>query len=428
MLKHHGFRFFYLPKLTRNSWRDCQRRWLSVSNHSQNRLTSSVTAPIQSYVSTIYDPFINLSIEHFLLQHSPPESVVLFLYRNRPCVVFGRNQNPWLELNLRECLRLQERGELDIVRRRSGGGTVFHDLGNVNWTVISSPKNFTRDKHAEMVVRALRSKDCGIERARVNERHDIVLDQGNTKMAEIGSDDMHRTPWTSANASTPLKCSGSAYKLTRNRALHHGTCLLNSKNLETISRLLRSPARGYIQAKGVESVSSPVGNTGVAYEVFVRAIQRTFASMYCDSAKTLQHSELGREALQESKIQFGVEEMRAKEWIYGQTPQFSYSIHPFVDAIENSGSHHNSESFGHTSLTLNLRCGEIVDASLNIDNETMNEDASKLTGESLYGSRQWNTIIKVGASHNPSELWSEWLRCLYHTLPIADHDSSSDQV
>ena len=268
------------------------KRWLSTPATSSSPDISP--SPIKAYTSTSNDPFLNLSIEHHLLQTSPPDSAVLFLYKNRPSIIIGRNQNPWLEVNLAllnattsrtqngNPLPLPETGldaPVDIVRRRSGGGTVFHDQGNVNWTVICPSSIFTRDKHAEMVVRALRSN--GIDRARVNERHDVVLDQGQ-KQTTGSTDpaDSHATPYQSASSPRPLKVSGSAYKLTRARALHHGTCLLSSPNLNVIPHYLHSPAKGFITAKGVESVSSPVGNILLANEAFETSVRKHFAEMY----------------------------------------------------------------------------------------------------------------------------------------------------
>ena len=230
-----------------------------------------------------------------MFKRSKPGSKILFLYANRPCIVIGRNQNPWVEVNLsllKESGRtnqptqsalavkgLAENGTIDLIRRRSGGGTVFHDGGNVNWSFICDMPEFTRDKHAELVVRALRK--LGVARARVNERHDIVLDQGRSQKP-VDSEDTHQTPWTTMDNSSPrpLKVSGSAYKLARNRALHHGTALLNSPNLEVISRFLRSPAKKFITAKGVESVSSPVGNIGVTRADFDDAILKEYAATY----------------------------------------------------------------------------------------------------------------------------------------------------
>ena len=228
----------------------------------------------QIFISRSVDPYLNLSIEHYLLQKSPPHSTILFLYVNRPCVVIGRNQNPWLEVDLRllkqhhlaKISRAEDESkeiladDVQLVRRRSGGGTVFHDFGNVNYSVICPSADFKRDKHAEMVTKAIRSFN---PRARVNERHDIVLDQGPLLEAKDrpNPEDLHRTMFSPSNGKTPpLKVSGSAYKLTRLRSLHHGTCLVASKDLSRISKLLNAPARPFIKAKGVDSVRSPISN------------------------------------------------------------------------------------------------------------------------------------------------------------------------
>ena len=257
----------------------------------------------QIYVSRSLDPFLNLSIEHYLLQKSSPNSTILFLYVNRPCVVIGRNQNPWLEVDLNLLRQPRASGHLQqvdgqtsasswenvqLVRRRSGGGTVFHDEGNVNYSVICPTANFTRDKHAEMVTKAIREVN---PRARVNERHDIVLDQGSVLEEKDWPDmtDMHRTVFRHNDANrSPLKVSGSAYKLTRQRSLHHGTCLLASADLPSISKYLQSPSRPFIKARGVESVRSPIGNIYSHPETstlqfaksFQIQIMKTFTELY----------------------------------------------------------------------------------------------------------------------------------------------------
>lgn len=252
---------------------------------------------LQIYVSRNRDPYVNLSIEHHLLQTSHPDSTILFLCRNRPCVVIGRNQNPWLETNLallrqgvperapispeqqhaprrdpgpgRDEQQQPPRKPVSLVRRRSGGGAVFHDEGNANWTVICPPAAFDRDRHAEMVVRALGR--LGVAGVRVNGRHDIVQD-----VVVVGDG----AEGTTMTTTTTFKVSGSAYKLTRLRSLHHGTCLLESPNLQHISPLLRSPAEPFIKARGVASVRSKVRNVGVGYEDFVRGVTDEFQRMY----------------------------------------------------------------------------------------------------------------------------------------------------
>ena len=245
------------------------------------------TFKYQIYVSCSHDPFLNLSIEQYLLKKTPPHSTILLLYTNRPCVVIGRNQNPWLEVDLQ--LLRQPRASSDfkgtsivqpvqLVRRRSGGGTVFHDEGNVNYSVICPTADFTRDKHAEIVTKAIREANL---RARVNERHDIVLDQGNVLDEKDWPNpmDMHHTVFHSqSEASPPLKISGSAYKMTRQRSLHHGTCLLASGDLPRISRYLKSPANPFIKARGVESVRSPIGNVHGKQDVSTQKHNQQFRS------------------------------------------------------------------------------------------------------------------------------------------------------
>lgn len=300
----------------------------------------------QIYQSLSTDPYVNLSIEHFLLENAPDDSSILLLYVNEPCVVIGRNQNPWLETDLRTLHndRRPGTGQDDaavFVRRRSGGGAVFHDEGNLNYSVISPRTSFTRDKHAEMMVRALHR--VGAVNTSVNERHDIVM------IPPEGSPS-HEPP--------ARKVSGSAFKLTRHRALHHGTCLLDSPNILDLGRFLRSPARGYIKAKGVESVRSPVGNVSSALadsffsmQGVMESIVEEFAHLYGVHADAVLRARRAHGAEpeifagdswvvgalgdvqgeQEADIARGIAELRSLEWKYTQTPQFTFSTYPIED-------------------------------------------------------------------------------------------------
>ena len=301
-------RFFMPSRCTLGSIPTRTKRYKPCFYAYQNiRAVSSLTSAFisrvqdtglkyQIYTSKSNNPFLNLSIEHFLLQKSPADSTILFFYVDRPSVVIGRNQNPWLEADL----KLLRRGSslkawatdgsvqklnatIDIVRRRSGGGAVFHDYGNVNYCVICPTQDFTRDKHAEMVVKAIRPDN---PRARVNERHDIVLDQGQpgANGSQLDTTDMHETEFQT-DAQQALKVSGSAYKLTRARSLHHGTCLLDSPNIKELSQYLKSPARPFLKARGVESVRSPVGNVyagfkGDAASHFQGCVVGSFTTLY----------------------------------------------------------------------------------------------------------------------------------------------------
>lgn len=276
--------------------------WTSRTSHPSSR--------VQVYTSRSHDPYLNLSAEHLLLQRSHPEATVLFLYANDPCVVIGRNQNPWVEADLGLLRRFpadltgggggEREGKEEIisgaagvalVRRRSGGGAVFHDRGNVNYSVICPSAAFDRDRHAEMVVRALRR--LGVSSARVNVRHDIVVSSSSSSSASSSSssldgdndgscEDAPPPHQQQQQEPPPFKVSGSAYKLTRLRSLHHGTCLLSSPNLAGIGQLLRSPAEPFIKARGVESVRSRIRNLGLARDEFVGAVAEEFTRMYGD--------------------------------------------------------------------------------------------------------------------------------------------------
>jgi lipoate-protein ligase A len=229
----------------------------------------------QIYISRTDDPYINLSIEHYLLQKTPADSTILFLYTNKPCVVIGRNQNPWVEVNLG---MLRNTGlKASLVRRRSGGGTVWHDPGNITYSVICPTPVFNRDKHAQMVARAL--KTLGLDKVRVNERHDIVYDK-TIDVAKYSKEELSGEAQEGDLIEKRFKISGSAYKLTRLRSLHHGTCIAWSENINAFSRYLRSPAKPLIIARGVESVNSPVTNLEREPQQVEQAVVSEFSKMY----------------------------------------------------------------------------------------------------------------------------------------------------
>ncbi|EEA27817.1 hypothetical protein TMatcc_003893 [Talaromyces marneffei ATCC 18224] len=336
------------------------RTLTTLASSAFAEIVSRSSSKHQIYQSLSSDPFVNLSIEQYLLQKTPEDSNVLFLYVNRPCVVVGRNQNPWLETNLKALQKIDASGSevsscnVLYVRRHSGGGAVFHDEGNLNYSVICPREVFTRDRHAEMVARALQK--IGAVNAMVNERHDIVLTQKPKDSARQKNATGIEDP---PEESTPqaLKVSGSAFKLTRNRALHHGTCLLDSPNINNLGAFLRSPARPYILAKGVSSVRSPVGNVsaGLVDSAEPFSMQRTivnimdeFARLYdtgsevrdCANRLNMNESEfnagdnwvagtVGEVQLQEvPEIQNTSQTMKSTDFKFLQTPEFTFSTFP----------------------------------------------------------------------------------------------------
>jgi lipoate---protein ligase len=248
--------------------------------------------------SSLLCPFANLAIEDYIFRHSPSGSKLLLFYRNNKSIVIGRNQNPWLELNLQRIQELSSQPNqlVHLLRRRSGGGTVYHDRGTVNWSFTCDASEFNRNKYAELIVQALHG--IGIDQAKVNNRHDIVV------VEQLGSRN------DTSNISTK-KVSGSAYKISRQRALHHGTALLNA-NLQNISELLHSPARSLINARGTESIRSPVTNLKIGNRQFEEAVEQQFRKLYNLDDESHPTVMLGQECLEIGAIRSGYEELRVR--------------------------------------------------------------------------------------------------------------------
>lgn len=211
----------------------------------------------------------------------------MLLYRNTPTVVIGRNQNPWLEADPDY---LQNNG-IELVRRYSGGGAVYHDLGNTNYSYMMPREDFDRDTTAKTIVSGLQA--LGLDVA-LNARHDITIKEG----------DRYK------------KCSGSAYKITKDKAYAHGTMLLQS-NLAGLGPALRPPESG-IQGNGVESVRSEVANIGLHHNVFCDAVAAAFGF-------DIQHVPES-EMLALSEVEQSASELKRIEWKYHQTPRFTQTL------------------------------------------------------------------------------------------------------
>ncbi|KAJ3854595.1 hypothetical protein EV368DRAFT_36508 [Lentinula lateritia] len=241
------------------------------------------------YLSKSTNPYFNLSLEDWLFRHKAPDEPLLLLYRDDPCVVIGRNQNPWKEVNL-PALRVRE--GVPFIRRRSGGGTVYHDLGNTNFSIHLPRTSFDRHMTAQIVLRAVRS--LGID-ATVNDRNDICV--GKEKISHVPQ-----------------------------RAYHHGTMLISTQ-LNTLGDLLHN-TKDTMETKGVASVRSPVRNLqqfnrGVTHKAFVDAVVHEFGKEY----GVLNVQIVGEDNCKDiGYIQNGMSELPSWEWAYGQTPEFTYTV------------------------------------------------------------------------------------------------------
>lgn len=133
-----------------------------------------------------------------------------------------------------------------------------------------------------------------------------------------------------------VKVSGSAYKLTRGRALHHGTLLISSPNLSRIGQYLHSPARPFIRAKGVESVRSQIGNLSFqrdssAREILMSEVRKSIANVFTDtygrSHARVYHGSVSDDDIPALPVSIreSVTELQGREWKYLQTPTFTFS-------------------------------------------------------------------------------------------------------
>ncbi|KAJ5650131.1 uncharacterized protein N7484_003854 [Penicillium longicatenatum] len=402
------------------STRQWARHNSSFPVHQFAELARRPASRHQIYQSVSTDPYVNLSIEHFLLENAPADSSILFLYINKPCVVIGRNQNPWLETGLHALYNdrradFPENDDAVFVRRRSGGGAVFHDEGNLNYSVISPRTSFTRDKHAEMVVRALHR--IGAVNTSVNDRHDIVI----TPPEDLAQRD-DEPPFR--------KISGSAFKLTRHRALHHGTCLLDSPNIHDLGKFLRSPARGYIKAKGVDSVRSPVGNVSsvladsfFSMQAVMDNVVEEFAGLYNVNSDAVRRARRARamepeifagdswvsgtvgdvQGDQEPDIGKGIAELRSLEWKYTQTPQFTFSTYPTEDDPRERPALPSSLPPS-TRAFLRLKYGAIIESNISVSSDAYvaSDQATRvhevLNGQKLHemSVERWADLLRQG--------------------------------
>lgn len=176
----------------------------------------------------IHDPRINLAIEEFALRHLNPSHDYLLLYINKPSIIIGRHQNPFAEINLKQSLK----EEIPVLRRISGGGTVYHDQGNLNFSFITSysPYKLHNFKYFNTpLVDTL--KKLGIK-AELNDHNDITVDG--------------------------KKISGNAQHSTSGRMVSHGTLLFNS-DLTKLNSLLQDRSSS-LNTKATPSRRSTVTN------------------------------------------------------------------------------------------------------------------------------------------------------------------------
>ena len=237
------------------------------------------------------NPYFNLAMEEYLLKNSTED--LFILWRNKPSVIVGKNQNTLSEINL----EYVKENSIPVVRRQSGGGAVFHDLGNINFTFITNNNNSFSDfkKFTQPIIDLL--KTMGLD-ATFSGRNDLLIDG--------------------------KKFSGNAQYNYRNKVMHHGTLLFSSQ-ITDLSNALKVKSIKF-EGKGIKSVKSRVTNisehldTKMSVLEFKDLIMNYMASIDSDNKLyTLSKEDIdGIEKLVEKKY-------NTWEWNFGNSPKYSFS-------------------------------------------------------------------------------------------------------
>lgn len=297
------------------------------------------------------DPFENLAREQVLLERGPVSGVVLYLWQNERTVVIGRNQNAFKEC--RVSLLVEEGGRL--ARRLSGGGAVFHDVGNLNFTFLLPQADFDVKRQTEVICRACQS--FGVP-AEVSGRNDIAVNG--------------------------QKFSGSAYYKNGTRAYHHGTLLLDT-DMERMGRYL-SPSTAKLKAKGVDSVRARVVNLVTLVPTLTRdelclKLVRSAQEVYGFPAKELVFT-----PDMESETIKLTAHYASDEWRFGSDTPATFCCEERFD-------------WGTVTLELKVERGTIVNAAVYTD--AMDVELAPLIESALEGRKFLLADMKAGLFSAP---------------------------
>lgn len=267
---------------------------------------------IKYIITSETDPYKNLALEEYLLKQVKEEEVILYLWQNERTVVIGKNQNPWKECKLAE---LEEDGG-NLVRRLSGGGAVFHDLGNLNFTFLTTKDNYNVERQLEVILRAVNKLGIPAERSG---RNDITVEG--------------------------KKFSGNAFYSDGVHCYHHGTILIKV-DMSKLSHYL-NVSRDKLVSKGVESVRARVTNlTEYLPQLNIDQMRKELVKAYGEVYE-LAPEELKEDDLDILKLEKLENKFSSWEWILGRRMEFNYSLD-------------RRFSWGNIDLEFVVDCGRII--------------------------------------------------------------------
>ena len=298
---------------------------------------------LQFLVSNQTNPYWNIAVENYLLSLPETEVVTLYLWKNRRTVVIGQNQNPFSEVNVEA---LEADGGY-LMRRSTGGGAVYHDDGNINFSFVVPKALYDQTRQFRVIQRAVESFGLHTE---LSGRNDILVDclpacGGNprnpdNRLNEISQDSFGPDKsWKSKGnlqdfqdfaerENSMRKFSGNAFSKGRYQDLHHGTILIKG-NMEDLQRYLK-PKPAKLQKHGVASVRSRVVNLSelnpeITSDSIIPRLKEAFLSEYSDGyagvppALPADFSEI----IQRPEVCALYEQFASPEWKYGRWRSFT---------------------------------------------------------------------------------------------------------